>query len=418
MSNFFKLLVYLKQPRDKNSSQYPIYIRITLNGKRAELATKRESEPSKWNKSAGRQHGTTENTRRLNAFLDSMISKIYEYQNEMLQNNIPVSAEGLKNKFSGKEDKSRMLVSIFNQHNSDLEKLVGKEYSPTTLTRYKTSLQHVVEFMQKKYGISDINIKMLNHAFITDFNFFLRTEHHCNNNSAVKYIKNFRKVIRICLSNGWLDKDPFILFKAKVKEVERVFLSEEELKTLSNKVFSIDRISQVRDLFVFSCYTGLAYVDAKNLTEDNIVMGIDGNYWIHTHRKKTDTPSHIPLLAPAMAIIEKYKQHATAVNNSLLLPLLSNQKMNAYLKEIADICGIKKDLTFHIARHTFATTVTLSNDVPIESVSKMLGHKSLRTTQHYAKILDKKVSNDMNILRDKFKPKLEIVKDDKAISSN
>lgn len=416
MNNHFKLHIYLKQPKDKNASLYPIYIRVTVDGQRVEFATKRESEPSKWNKVAERQQGTSEKVRILNAYLDGLVTKVYAYQNELLQNNIPLSAKALKNMISGKENKSRMLVPIFEQHNKELEILVGKEYSPATLTRYKTTLQHVVEFMQKKYGIDDINIKMLSHSFIADFNFFLHTERHCNNNSAVKYIKNVRKIIRICLSNGWLEKDPFIQFKQKVKEVERVFLSEEELLSVSQKEFAIERINQVKDLFLFSCYTGLAYVDAKNLTKENIVIGIDGNYWIHTHRKKTDTPSHIPLLPPAVAIIEKYKQHPASVNKSFLLPLLSNQKMNAYLKEIADLCGIKKELTFHIARHTFATTVTLTNNVPLESVSKMLGHKSIRTTQHYAKILDKKVSNDMQALREKFAPKLEIVKENKAVS--
>ena len=205
------------------------------------------------------------------------------------------------------------------------------------------------------------------------------------------------------MANGWLDKDPFINFKAKVVEVERAFLTEEELQTLHNKEFQIGRLTQVKDIFLFSCYTGLAYIDAKNLTQTNIVIGIDGNYWIHTHRKKTDTPSHIPLLPPALEIIDKYKQNPKSINDDALLPVLSNQKMNAYLKEIAVCCEINKDLTFHIARHTFATTVTLSNNVPIESVSKMLGHKTLRTTQHYAKILDSKVSNDMQVLFNRFK---------------
>jgi site-specific recombinase XerD len=283
--------------------------------------------------------------------------------------------------------------------------MVGKEYSPSTLTRYVTSMNHVIEFMQWKFGIADIDITKLNHEFITDFNFYLRTEKNCNNNSAAKYIKNFRKIIRICLSNGWLARDPFINFKVKIREVERAYLSEEELQTLHDKVFTIDRLNQVKDIFLFSCYTGLAYIDAKNLTQHNLVLGIDGNKWIHTHRKKTDTPSHIPLLAPALEIINKYSQHPATINNCVLLPVLSNQKMNAYLKEIAICCEINKELTFHIARHTFATTVTLSNNVPIESVSKMLGHKNLRTTQHYAKILDKKVSHDMQVLQTKFEQK-------------
>ncbi len=410
------ILVYLKQPVDKTASLYPIYIRITIDSKRAEISTKRDCEPGKWLKKAGRMIGTTDKPRQLNAFLDGMISKIYECQDSLLRNGIKIKAQTIKDKLSGKMDIARTLVPIFEQHNKEMEKLVGKEYAAGTLDRYKVTLNHVVEFLQTKYGVNDIDIKMLNHEFVTDFNFFLRTVRNCGNNSAVKYIKNLKKIILLCLSNDWLDKDPFIKFKQKVKEVDRDFLSEEELQALCNKRFPITRIQLVKDLFVFSCYTGLAYIDAKNLTKDNMVMGIDGLYWIHTHRKKTDTPSHIPLLPQAMAIIEKYKNHPKVVNKSVLLPLQSNQKMNAYLKEIADICEIKKDLTFHIARHTFATTVTLSNDVPIESVSQMLGHKSIRTTQHYAKILDKKVSKDMSILRDKFNTKLQIVKDDKSVS--
>lgn len=410
MNNLFKLLVYLKQPRDKEAALYPIYIRITVDGKRAEISTKRESEPGKWNKKAGRMIGTNENASQLNAFLDRLVAKIYAYQNELIQNNIPLTPEAIKNKFTGKSERSRMLISIFKQHNKDLGQLVGKEYSPSTLTRYETSMNHVVAFMQWKFGISDIDICKLNHEFITDFNFYLRTEKNCNNNSAVKYIKNFRKIIRICLSNGWLGKDPFINFKVKVKEVERTFLSEEELQTLHDKEFQMERLNQVKDVFLFSCYTGLAYIDAKNLTQNNLVLGIDGNKWIHTHRKKTDTPSHIPLLPPALEIIEKYEHHPKTVNDTSLLPVLTNQKMNAYLKEIAICCEIKKELTFHIARHTFATTITLSNNVPIESVSKMLGHKNLRTTQHYAKILDKKVSQDMDQLLKKFKQESKLRK--------
>jgi site-specific recombinase XerD len=381
MNNSFKLLFYLKKPRVYKEGPQPIYLRITVAGKRTEMAIQRESNPDIWNKVTGRQQGLKEPTRQLNAYLDSLVSRIYECQNELIRNNVPVTADSIKRRYTGEDEKARMLVAIFEQHNDDLKKLIGKEYSASTIIRYKTSLQHVKEFMQKSYGFNDINIKKLDHAFINDFNFYLRTERKCNNNSAVKYIKNFRKVIRLCLFNGWLDKDPFIQFKAKVKEVERVFLSTEELEVLQNKVFKIERIGQVRDVFVFSCYTGLAYIDTKKLTKNNIVIGIDGNYWINTHRTKTETPSNIPLLPVPMEIIEKYKTHPECINQAALLPVLSNQKMNAYLKEIADLCEINKVLTFHIARHTFATTVTLNNNVPIESVSKMLGHKNLRTTR-------------------------------------
>jgi integrase len=187
-----------------------------------------------------------------------------------------------------------------------------------------------------------------------------------------------------------------------MKEVNRQFLTEQELQTLSNKALMNERLRQVRDIFVFSCYTGLAYIDAANLTPQNIGIGMDGERWIYTFRQKTDTRTNIPVLPPAMAIIEKYKEHQLCKVKNKLLPILSNQKMNAYLKEIAALCNINKELTFHIARHTFATTVTLSNGIPIETVSKMLGHSSIKQTQHYAKILDRKVSDDMKVLRDKF----------------
>ena len=403
MSNLFKLHIYLKQPKDKQAILYPVYVRLTMDGQRVEISTKREADPNKWNRKAGKMEGNSEKVREFNAFLDRLVGKIYAYQNELLQNNLPLSAEAIKHMFTGKADKSRMLVSIFENHNKEMSQLVGKEYSPSTLNRYETSLQHVVNFMQWKFGITDIDIRRIDHEFLTDFNFYMRSEKKCNNNSTVKYIRNFGKIIRICLSNGWITKDPFANFKIKVKEVERTFLSDEELQILHDKEFAMERLNQVKDIFLFSCYTGLAYIDTKNLTPSNIVIGIDGNKWIFTHRKKTDSPSHIPLLQPALEIIERYSNNPKSSNESLLLPILSNQKMNAYLKEIAICCEIDKELTYHIARHTFATTVTLSNNVPIESVSKMLGHKNLRTTQHYAKILDKKVSKDMQGLHSIYK---------------
>src|SRR4051794_35921178 len=238
-------------------------------------------------------------------------------------------------------------------------------------------------------------------TFITSFD-YLRSECKYNNNSAVKYIKNFKKVIRICIANGWINKDPFVNYKSKVREVKRDYLSQEELKTISQKRFVSERLNQIRDIFLFSCFTGLAYADVKKLKRSEINVGVDGGEWIFTSRQKTETASRIPLLPFTLQLLERYRDHPQCVIKDRVLPVPSNQKMNAYLKEIADICGITKQFTFHIARHTFATTVTLSNGVPIESVSKMLGHTNLRTTQHYAKILDKKVGDDMKILHAKF----------------
>ncbi|WP_369427691.1 site-specific integrase [Pontibacter harenae] len=328
---------------------------------------------------------------------------MYECHRQLVEASVPVTATNIKNRVTRKEEKGIMLIEVFQHHNSKMEALVGEEFAPGTLERYTTSLRHTVDFLQWKYQVSDIDIRKVNHALITEYEFYLRSIRKCANNTAVKYIKNFGKIIRICLANGWLTANPFVNYKAKVKKVDRVFLSEEELATMAAKEFAMDRLSQVRDIFLFSCFTGLAYVDVLQLTRADIGRGIDGEKWVIKKRQKTDVASRIPLLPSALQILEKYKDHPQCLNDGRLLPVLSNQKMNAYLKEIADLCGIHKPLTFHIARHTFATTVTLLNGVPMESVSKMLGHTNLRTTQHYAKILDIKVSEDMLLLKNKFK---------------
>jgi len=205
-----------------------------------------------------------------------------------------------------------------------------------------------------------------------------------------------------CIRKGWLTRDPFVAFKRTRQKVEREALTEAELEKINSKVFAADRLNYVKDIFLFICYTGLAYADVKKLKRSEIAPGVDGNYWIFTNRQKTDTRSRIPLLPPAQTIFKKYKDFPTCHDSGYVLPVLSNQKMNAYLKEIADVCEISKSLTFHIARHTFATTVTLSNGVPIESVSKMLGHRNLKTSQHYAKVVDRKLSEDMLRLKTKF----------------
>ncbi|HZJ36119.1 MAG TPA: tyrosine-type recombinase/integrase, partial [Gillisia sp.] len=221
-------------------------------------------------------------------------------------------------------------------------------------------------------------------------------------NTITKYVVNFKKIMRIAFANNWVNKDPFYHWKAKWKKVERDVLTEAELRTMIEKELSIQRLEQVRDIFVFCCFTGLAYVDVQRLSKNHIVLGMDGERWIKINRSKTDSRSSIPLLPAAEEILAKYADHPITLRNGLLLPVISNQKTNAFLKEIADVCGIEKHLTFHLARHTFATTVTLANGIPIEFVSKMLGHQSLKTTQIYAKVIDKKLSDDMNILRGKY----------------
>ncbi|QFZ53317.1 site-specific integrase [Oceanihabitans sp. IOP_32] len=402
MKTKVSILFYAKRAKVNANGLFPIYTRITVNGKRIEMSTGRFVDPSKWSTSAGKMKGQSEEARSVNRQLDMLKIKIIDIQMELIHQNIPITAKAFKSKLLGLDEKQRMLIPIFEDHNKKIEELVGKEYAPGTLERYKTSLKHTIDFLEWKYKISDIDILKINHAFITEYEFYLRSVRNCSNNTAVKYIKNFGKIIKICLANNWIDKNPLSNYKAKVREVERVYLTEEEIQKILNKEFPTERLSLVRDIFLFSCFTGLAYIDVKNLTKSHISLGIDGEKWIFTHRQKTESASKIPILPVTQLIIDKYLEHPQCLNENRLLPILSNQKMNAYLKEIAGICEINKELTLHIARHTFATTVTLSNGVPIESVSKMLGHKNLRTTQHYAKVLDRKVSDDMRLLKEKL----------------
>lgn len=402
MKTKITLHFYAKSTKANAAGLLPIYVRLTVDGNRMEFSTKKFIDSAKWSPEMSKMKGNTENARSLNEYLDLMKSKIFDIQMELIHRNEPLTIEVFKNRLLGIHERERMLIPIFEEHNRKVEELIGLEYAPGTLERYKTSLKHTKEFLQWKYRISDIVINKIDHSFVTEYEFYLRSVRKCANNTAVKYIKNFKKIIKICISNGWLDKDPFANYKSKIREVERDYLTQEEVQDIYSKVFVTERLNLVKDIFVFSCFTGLAYIDVKNLTVSNISMGIDGGKWIFTHRQKTETASRIPLLPIPEELILKYVNHPQCINEDKLLPILSNQKMNSYLKEIADVCGIKKDLTFHIARHTFATTVTLTNGVPIESVSKMLGHKSLRTTQHYAKILDKKVSEDMDLLKSKL----------------
>jgi site-specific recombinase XerD len=402
MKTKITLHFYAKSTKANAAGLLPIYVRLTVDGKRLEFSTKKFVETSKWSSELSKMKGTTEEARSINSYLDLMKTKVFNAQMELMHRNENLTIENFKERLLGTEQRQRMLIPIFQDHNNKIKELVGKEYAPGTLERYKTSLSHTIEFLQWKYKVSDIEITKIDHAFVTDYEFWLRSVRNCANNTAVKYIKNFNKIIKLCLANDWLDKNPFANYKSKVKEVERVYLSEEEIQNIINKDFKTERLSLVRDIFLFSCFTGLAYIDVKNLTKSHICIGIDGEKWIFTHRQKTETASKIPILPVTQMIIDKYANHPKSNNEDKLLPILTNQKMNAYLKEIAGVCEIEKELTFHIARHTFATTVTLTNGVPIESVSKMLGHKNLRTTQHYAKVLDKKVSEDMKILRDKF----------------
>lgn len=402
MNKTFNLLFFVKKNKVRTNGTAPIYLRITIDGKMADIACKRYIEAEKWDNKARKVIGSSAEVKMLNVYLKTLEQKVYDHHYEMLKENIDVTAMGLKSKLLGIDLEQRMLIPIFQKHNDRMEALVGRDFAPGTLERYKTSLKHTQEFIEWKYKMNDIDINEIDYDFVTDYDFWLRTVRMCSNNTAVKYIKNFKKIIRMCIAYGWLRKDPFIFYKAKIKAVEKTCLTLNEIQLIYQKKFMSDRLTQVRDIFLFCCYTGLGYTDVKQLSKSNITIGVDGDQWIFTRRQKTAVSTRVPLLPMAKELILKYQNHPKCISSDILFPVVSNQLMNSYLKEIADFCCIDKTLTFHVARHTFATTITLSNGVPIESVSKMLGHTNITTTQHYAKILDHKLSEDMAVLKDKF----------------
>ncbi|MER3374556.1 MAG: site-specific integrase [Allomuricauda sp.] len=399
MFSTINVIFYPKKRKSSNNKLVPIYARITLDGKRAEFSTGKQVNPLKWDANTGRLRGKTPEILVLNRFFDSLKNKCVNIYDEQVRNEEYVDAETVKNIFLGKGQKQYMILEIFQDHNDEMESLVGKEYSAGTLQRYKAAKSHISDYIAHKYQKKDFPLKKLDYEFITGFDYFLKSKKNCSHNTATKYIVNFKKIVRIAYANQWIDRDPFFHWSASWKQKEREFLTHEELEAMLKQEFEFERLDTVRDMFLFCCYTGLAFADIEKLTKDDLVKDIKGNKWIKTKRKKTKVLSSIPLLSIPEAIIDKYKEHPRVIEKKTLLPVYTNQRTNSYLKEIATACKIKKTLTTHLARHTFATTVTLSNGVPIESVSKMLGHTSLKTTQIYAKVLDSKISDDMEKLK-------------------
>lgn len=402
MNNTMHLSFQVKSAKKNEFGLAPVYARITINEVRTEFSIKRFIEPIKWVNKAGYAKGNSEEIKTLNAHIASVRTQLHQHYNKLHEAGKTITAEAVKNSYFGITEKSKTIMEVFQYHNVQMKSLIGKEYSFGTHERYATALHHTKEFIEYKYNVSDFAIRQINHEFITEYEYFLKAVRKCSHNTAIKYLTNFKKIMRICLGNGWIDKDPFINYRFHLKEVEREILHAHEIQAIADKEFATSRLDQVRDVFLFCCFTGLAYSDVKKLSKEHLILGIDGERWIKINRTKTDTRSSIPVLPMAQSILDKYANNPKCNNEKTLLPVSSNQKMNDYLKEIAAVCSIEKNITFHIARHSFATTITLQNDVPMESVSKMLGHKSMRTTQHYAKVLDKKVSSDMQLLKEKL----------------
>lgn len=402
-SSTFSILFWVYGKRAVNNKAN-IYIRVTLNGKRVNISLKKKINISTWDEKLQRANGTDKDSRILNLYLNEVQSKVYRIYEDFKREEIPFTSQMVKAKFLG-EDKTRFsFQELVDYHNEKMQHKLHKN----TMSQYKTSQRYMAEFILKEYKLNDIPLSDLEYSFIIGFEDFLRSyvpksgQSKIGNNTAMKHIKRLRRMVTLAYRMKWIDRDPFVNFKMKIEKKERSFLTDSELLSIEDLSSSIERLMVVKDLFVFSCYTGISYVDIVQLSEDNIVIGIDGSPWIMAKRVKTGAPFKIPLLPKAATLIDRYKDHYRTNDTSSLLPKLSNQKLNSYLKEIADLCGIKKNLTFHMARHTFATTVTLSNGVPIETVSKLLGHTKLSTTQIYARVVERKVSEDMALLKSKI----------------
>jgi site-specific recombinase XerD len=399
MEATFNISTFIKS-NNADSSRALIYLRITVDGQRAEISIKRSIDRDRWDANANKMRGNKEDARQINALLDSLTLKLNKIYGKLVENNEVITANRIKDIFLGKDVKKKTLLEAFQDHNEMVRTRVGIDFSKSTYTRYKTTCDHICEFLKRQYNMADIYLQQIQYSFITDLEHFLKVVRKCNHNSTQKYIRNFRKIINTAIKNDWLDKDPFKAYRVTLKDTKRTFLTKDELNALEEKDIAMDRLKKVRDVFVFCCYTGLSYIDVEKMTARQIVKGMDGDYWISIDRTKTGSTSSIPILPKASSIIEKYKGHPEVVSTGKLLPVISNQRINGYLKELATLCDIEKKLTFHAARHTFATTVTLSNGIPIETVSAMLGHKNFRTTQIYAKVVQEKISRDMKKLRD------------------
>ena len=396
------ILFFIKKTKLLKNGEAPICLRLTLNKQIAEIRIKRSILVNRWSPAKGCALGKDRVAKELNSYLEAIRLKIHQIHRELvLDMSAPVTANAIINRYCGNDVK--MLLEVFEDHNDKCRALIGKEYVEGTVRKFDTTLLYLKQFLKQRYRKDDIPLPEINQEFVRDFEFFLKTEKSCQNNSALKHIKNFRKVIRIAIGNDWIKRDPFFGLRFKAEEVNVDFLSNDELKRIRQKKITIPRLERIRDIFVFCCFTGLAFVDVSQLTTEDLIKDAQGNMWIRKMRQKTKEMCNIPLLSAAKEILEKYKDFASTNAKGLLLPVSSNQKTNAYLKEIADICGIKKKLTTHVARHTAATVVFLANRVSMENVAKILGHANLNMTRHYAKVLDQSILNDMENVERSFR---------------
>lgn len=356
MKSSCKILFYLRRDRVNKEGKAPLFCRITVSGEAIRFNLTLFCRPEIWNSDFARATGRSQEATEINQALDNYHASILKIYRQILERDNYVTAEKVRDSFLGFSKDNITLLSIFNDIIAETESLIGISKTAATLQKYKVTRTHLTNFMASKYKIKDINIKEVKYQLVSDFATYLRTIGKCGANTTAKFMQFFKRAVIIAMRNGWIVGDPFANYKISIAKVDRGYLTDEELKKIIKKKFATERLTQVRDIFIFACYCGLAYIDVKQLTYENIVVGFNGKPWINSKREKTDTNVNVPLMQVPLDIIEKYKNKQP---HNLVLPVLSNQKMNAYLKEIADLCGVTKNMSFHLARHTFATTITL-----------------------------------------------------------
>lgn len=391
-----------KRIKSENIQTEALYARITVGGERIELSLSYSLPEKCFNSKAQRCLGKSKEARNANDFISLTIYKINESRKSLILENEEVNAENLKKRFLGipleEEEPIPTILELYEIHNSKIKELIGIDVAQATHKRHQTSKVHVERFIKYKYGKDDLPIDQVDFKFLSAYEHYFKTVRKCNHNSTMKYIKNLGKVVRMALAEGFISQNPFDRMKMTYQTVNREILSQQELDHLKDIEISEGRLDRVRDMFLFCSYTGLAFIDIVNLKMSNIYVDADGTSWIKNKRTKTKTEYLVPLSKIPLEIIDKYQEHPDRQLAGKVIPKISNQKYNEYLKELAIRCKINKNLSSHIARHTFATTVTLENSVPLEIVSKMLGHTNLKTTQIYAKVKEKAIKEGMKNL--------------------
>lgn len=397
----FNVLFFIKKDKLLKNGEAPVRMRITVDKRMVDISVKRSCPPHLWNQSKENSRGKDRVAVELNRYLEITRSQIHQIYRELETSGKTITAEIIRNKYYGVDEENKTLLEVFEEHNVQIKLLIGKGFVEKTVQRYETTKRYLSEFIKKEYKVSDIALNDLEPRFISQFDTFLKINKNCAHNSAITRLKNLKKIINYALENEWIDKNPFAFYRFKLEKIDPVFLTMDEIKAIYSKKISVKRIEQVRDVFIFCCMTGLAFSDVESLEPRHLVTDNDGQLWIRKKRQKTNNMCNIPVLPIANSIIEKYKTETEFTGK--LLPVISNQKMNAYLGEIANICKINKNLTTHVARHSYATSVCLANGVSLENVAKMLGHSDTSITQHYARVLDSSILRDMKAVEETLK---------------